>query len=90
MARLIVPLLMLPLAGCAALAEREAEMQQVEAAQSAASCLGAGFAEGTDSYRLCMLIEQLDGRLDALERRLEFYELDRPGMYGPGPYRYWP
>jgi hypothetical protein len=65
--------LALPLAGCAAAAretpvERQARLQ--------ADCTAAGFTRDTEAFRLCLLLQETDERLAAVERRLGFIEQD--------------
>lgn len=67
------------------------ETPEQTAQRRAASCTAAGFAPGSDSYKLCILLQRNDDRLGAVERRLGFIEQDTrvlPYGYG-GPYGYW-
>lgn len=41
-----------------------------------AACDAAGFEAGTDAHGLCLLLQSTNRRLDRLERRLDFIELD--------------
>lgn len=60
------------LAGCQSLAEQRAAFE----AAIAESCRSQGFTEGTDAWRLCLLLERTDARLAILERRLDQLEFD--------------
>lgn len=71
------------LAGCAA-AETPAQYQ----ARLRQSCTDAGFIEGSESYRLCLLLQDNNARLDALESRLRFIEQDTR-FSGPRGYGGW-
>jgi hypothetical protein len=51
------------------------------------SCTEAGFSEGTPDFRLCLLLQQTNERLEAVERRLIWIEQDtswRGPYIGPG------
>ena len=51
------------------------------------SCTEAGFAEGTPDFRLCLLLQQTNERLAAVEQRLIWIEQDaslRGPYFGPG------
>ena len=81
-------LLLLTLAGCAT-APPETPAERV--ARQGADCTAAGFQRDTEAYRLCLLLQEQNERLAALERRLAFIEQDvrfprLGGYYGPGPY----
>jgi hypothetical protein len=72
------------LTGCAVTPpETPAEMQ----ARREVSCKEAGIAEGTPDFRLCLILQQTNERLAAVERRLTWLEqettLPRP-YFGPG------
>lgn len=71
------------LAGCALpAAETPAQID----ARRQTSCTEAGFAEGTPDFRLCLLLQQTNERLAAVERRLALIDQDwrltRP-YFGP-------
>lgn len=83
MIRLLATLALATLAGCAATLT-PAEYQ----AQLAQSCTDAGFTEGTESFRLCTLLQDNNARLEALDRRIRFIEQDTR-FIGRGGYRYW-
>ncbi|MEZ5862326.1 MAG: hypothetical protein R3D28_25720 [Geminicoccaceae bacterium] len=56
----------------------------------AAACSGAGFASGSDAHGLCLLLQETNRRLEAVERRLNFLEVDVRSRNGygrclPGP-----
>ena len=72
------------LAGCAtAPVETPAEAQ----ARRAVSCeQEVGIARDTPEFRLCVLLQQTNDRLDAVERRLRFIEQDV--RFGGPYYRY--
>lgn len=81
MSRLHVSLLALAvlLAGCQAVPTAE----EVRAFDLAA-CDAAGFEAGSDAHGLCLLLQSTNRRLDALERRLNFIELDVRTGFGWG------
>ena len=75
-------LLLLTLAGCAT-APPETPAERV--ARQGADCTAAGFQRDTESYRLCLLLQEQSERMAALERRLAFIEQDvRFGGFGGG------
>lgn len=82
--RWLLPLLAVPgLAGCSLPpVETPAEAQ----ARRIASCQEAGIAADTPEFRLCVLLQQTNDRLDVLERRLTRIEQD---VRFPGPYPYY-
>lgn len=41
-----------------------------------AACDAAGFEADSDAYRLCLLLQNTNRRLEVLDRRLNFLELD--------------
>lgn len=45
-------------------------------AMDSAACDLAGFEAESDAYRLCLLLQSTNRRLDVLDRRLNFLELD--------------
>jgi hypothetical protein len=51
------------------------------------SCTEAGFQEGTPDFRLCVLLQQTNERLENVERRLGWIEQD---VRFPPPYAGWP
>ncbi len=58
--------------------------EEIQAFDSAV-CDEAGFAPGSDSFRLCLLLQTTNRRIELLERRLTFIELDvrsRAAWYG--------
>lgn len=76
------------LAGCAVPpAETPVEAQ----ARRGQSCEEAGFTAGSEDYRLCILLQQTNERLAAVERRLGWIEQDvRFGPpYYPGRFGWW-
>lgn len=80
---LIAPAL---LAGC----QSTAELEQAAAAARIEDCKAAGFAEGSDAFRLCLLIKRTDERIERVERRIDFLdaELSRAATFGW--WRRWP
>ena len=50
-------------------------VQEVRAFDTAA-CDAAGFEAGSDAHGLCLLLQSTNRRLESLERRLDFIELD--------------
>lgn len=65
--------LVLLTAGCAA-GVRETPEERTARLQD--TCQGAGFVPGSESFRLCLLIQGTNERLAAVERRLVFIEQD--------------
>lgn len=61
-------------------------MAELQAADRAA-CDAAGFEPGSDAHGLCLLLQDTNRRLDSVERRLGFLELDLrthfPSRFGP-------
>jgi hypothetical protein len=51
------------------------------------SCTEAGFQKDTPDFRLCVLLQQTNERLDSVERRLGWIESD---VRFPPPYARWP
>lgn len=78
----------LALAGC----QSAAELEQAAAEARRASCLESGFAEGSDAFRLCLLLQETHDRIARLERRIDFLdaEISRLGSLGWGSWRRWP
>ncbi len=75
---------LLLLAGCTAAAR---ETSEERTARLNAGCTAAGFKPDTESFRLCLLIQQTNDRLDSVERRLRFIDQD---ISAPGyPRRWW-
>ena len=75
---------LLLLAGCASFRPETPEEQQ---ARFQAACNQAGLKPDTESYRLCLLIQQQNDRLAVLERRLSYIETQVSSpIY---PYRWW-
>lgn len=78
-------LALLGLAGCAVPVETPAEAQ----ARRAVGCEESGFTRDSPDFRLCILLQEANERLDAVERRLRFIEQD-VRFAGPPYYRpYW-
>ena len=77
---------LLLLAGCASVRPETPEERQ---ARFQAACNEAGFKADTEAYKLCLLIQQQNDRLNAVERRLGYIQSD---LYSPPffyPYRWW-
>ena len=74
------------LAGCASV---RSETPQERQARFQAACNEAGFKADTEAYKLCLLIQQQNDRLTAVERRLGFIESDvnAPPLFFPR--RWW-
>lgn len=62
--------LALPLAACQDLAVQRAQFE----AQINESCRAQGFTEGTDAFRMCLLLERTHARLSVVENRLDQLE----------------
>jgi hypothetical protein len=73
---------LLLLAGCASVAP---ETPQERQARFQAACNEAGFKADSEEYKLCLLIQQQNDRLSAVERRLGFIESDvnAPPLFYP-------
>jgi hypothetical protein len=52
-------------------------------AMDLAACDAAGFETGSDAHGLCVLLQATNRRLEAVERRLNFIELDVRGAFSP-------
>lgn len=74
------------LAGCAT---TPPETPQERQARFQAACNEAGFKADTEAYKLCLLIQQQNDRLSAVERRLGFIQsqVDTPPLFYPR--RWW-
>lgn len=84
-ARFLAPLIVLGLAGCALPPRETPEQAQ---ARRIATCQEAGIAEAAPEFRLCLLLQQTNERLEAVERRLSWIEQDV--RFPPPSYsRYW-
>lgn len=89
MARLtrLAPLfLLVALGGCVS----QAEMQQQIAESHRQSCLTDGFKEGTDNYKLCLLLQETNRRIDALNGRVAVLEANTRWVNRYGPFYYPP
>lgn len=73
-------------AGCQSTAELE--RAAIEARRT--SCLEAGFAEGSDAYRLCLILEETQDRIARLERRIDFLDAEISSLRTFGRWRGWP
>ena len=74
------------LAGCASVRPETPEERQ---ARYQAACNEAGLQKDSEAYRLCLLIQQQNDRLTAVERRLGFIQsdLNSPPLFYPR--RWW-
>lgn len=72
MRRLVV---VIGLAGVLGACQTGPTMEEV-VARDRAACDIAGFEPGSDAHGLCLLLQSTDRRLEAVERRLNFLELD--------------
>ena len=77
LAALLVPA---ALAGCNL---PPAETPAEAAARRSVSCAEAGFVRDTPEFKLCLLLQDTNERLEAVERRLRFIEQEQRF---PGPY----
>jgi hypothetical protein len=60
------------LAGCESAGQRRAAFE----AAISENCRSQGFTEGTDAFRMCLLLERTNARIGILENRLDQLELD--------------
>jgi hypothetical protein len=74
------------LAGCRSVAE----IEQAAAEARRTSCLEAGFVEGTDAYRLCLLLQETQERIVRLERRIDLLDSEVSRIWSWGTLRRWP
>ncbi|BCX19760.1 MAG: hypothetical protein KatS3mg117_3442 [Geminicoccaceae bacterium] len=74
------------LAGC----RSAAEIEQAAAEARRTSCLEAGFVEGTDAYRLCLLLQETQERIVRLERRIDLLDSEVSRIWSWGTLRRWP
>lgn len=74
------------LAGCQPVAEQEREL----ALAQRASCLESGFEEGSDAFRLCLVLQGTNERIARLERRIEFLDSEVSRIGSWGGWRRWP
>lgn len=76
----------LALAGC----QSAAEHQQALAEAQRASCLESGFVEGSDAFRLCLLLLDTNERIARLERRIDLLDSELSRVWTWGTLRRWP
>jgi hypothetical protein len=76
----------LALAGC----QSAAEQQQALAEAQRASCLESGFVEGSDAFRLCLLLQDTNERIARLERRIDLLDSELSRVWTWGTLRRWP
>jgi hypothetical protein len=79
---LITAGILLLISGCAAV---QKESPEAYAARLQASCTEAGFQRDTENYRLCLLIQDTNERLDAVEQQLRYVDMHTSFR----PYPYW-
>jgi hypothetical protein len=79
---LIAAGILLLISGCATV---QKESPEVYAARLQANCTEAGFQRDTESYRLCLLIQNTNERLDAVEQQLRYVDMRTSFR----PYSYW-
>ena len=72
---------LLLISGCAAV---QKESPEAYAARLQANCTEAGFQPDTESYRLCLLIQDTNERLDTVERQLRYVDMNT--RWRPYPY----
>jgi hypothetical protein len=77
---------MLALAGC----QSAAEIERAAAEARRTSCLEAGFTEGTDAYRLCLILQEAQDRIGRLERRIDLLDSELSQLWTWGALRRWP
>lgn len=73
-------------AGCQSTAEEERALAQAQRA----SCLESGFVEGSDGFRLCLVLQDTNERIARLERRIDFLDAEISGLRTFGRWRGWP
>lgn len=76
----------LSLAGC----QSAAELEQAAVEARRTSCLEAGFAEGSDAYRLCLILQETQDRIARVERRIDFLDAEISGLRTFGRWYGWP
>ncbi len=70
------------ISGCAA---AQKESPEAYAARLQASCTEAGFQRDTESYRLCLLLQDTNERLDAVEQQVCYVDTRTSFR----PYHHW-
>lgn len=73
-------------AGC----QSAAELEQAAVEARRTSCLEAGFAEGSDAYRLCLILQETQDRIARVERRIDFLDAEISGLRTFGRWYGWP
>jgi hypothetical protein len=68
--------------GCATV---QKESPEAYAARLQASCTEAGFQRDTESYRLCLLLQDTNERLDAVEQQVRYVDTRTSFR----PYHHW-
>ncbi len=84
--RLVLLAFVLALAGC----QSAAEQQKALAEAQRASCLESGFVEGSDAFRLCLLLQDTNERIARLERRIDLLDSELSRIWTWGTLRRWP
>ncbi|MCS6878484.1 MAG: hypothetical protein NZP72_09305 [Geminicoccaceae bacterium] len=81
-----IVLLVLAVSGCRTIAELEQAAREARAAD----CKAAGFVEGTDPFRLCLMIRETNERIERVERRIDFLDTEISRAVTFGFWRRWP
>jgi hypothetical protein len=81
---LIAAGILLLISGCAT---AQKESPEAYVARLQASCTEAGFQRDSESYRLCLLLQDTNERLDAVEQQVRY--VDMRTSFRPYPYWWW-
>jgi hypothetical protein len=81
---LIAAGILLLISGCATV---QKESPEAYVARLQANCTEAGFQRDTENYRLCLLIQGTNERLDAVEQQLRYVDMNT--RWRPYPYWWW-
>lgn len=76
----------LVLAGCQSAEEQRKALAEAQRA----SCLESGFVEGSDAYRLCLVLQDTNERIARLERRIDLLDSELSRVWSWGALRRWP
>ena len=79
---LIAAGILLLISGCATV---QKESPEAYVARLQANCTEAGFQRDTENYRLCLLIQGTNERLDAVEQQLRYVDMNTSFR----PYHHW-
>jgi hypothetical protein len=82
-----LPLVLLGLLLSACVSQEEIERAVAE--QQQADCLAAGFETSSDAYKLCLLLQQTNRRIETVERRLSYIELNQRRFETIAPRWWW-